>query len=102
MGLGISILGSGGLTEAEVQALIDASIATVNGSSVREYVSPAINVTGGGSTTVSSGLTNVTDVTVFEGTNDITQGVEIDVSGGDVTISANQTITGLIVKVNGN
>ncbi len=93
---------SGGISQSEVQNLIDSSIDTSNMSSVKEYVSPLIDVPSNGSTVVSSGLTNVTDVTVFQGTNDITTGVEIDVTGGDVTISSNQNIFGLLVKVNGN
>ena len=105
--MGVSIIynnggGSSGLTAAEVQAQIDASIAVVNASSVQEFVSAPINVASNGSATVNSGLTNVTDVTVIQGVMDITEAVNITINGGDVTISSNQTLNNLVIKVNGN
>lgn len=88
----------GGLTAAQVQALIDASLI----NNVEEQVSTALNVVSGGTVTFVTTLTNITDVSVYNGTNDITEGVEIDITGSNVTVSSNQTLTGIIIKVNGN
>ena len=73
-----------------------------NANDVESFSKTNVSIPAGGSYIAQSGLTTVSDVSVFLGVHDITSGVGIDVSGGDVTVFSNVGINNLTIRINGN
>ena len=67
-----------------------------------EFVAGNVTVIAGNTVTIDSGFTNILAVRVFNGTDDITNGLDIDVQSPDVILGGNTTLNNLIVKVIGN
>jgi hypothetical protein len=95
------------LSQAELDSITQDVLSQIGPSaSGTNTTTPTFNVTGGGSQVITTTFNSIHDVEVFQNGELITDSVDIvtaNISGAStVTVSSNQNLTNLILRINGN